>query len=169
MRHRTVRHPVAYVVKSLQNAVQDGTLTERFMPSEPERTVIDVEKGANPSHVPDVQLSPKAMELLGDAPWDVPGSESLEDQATPDLPWEPAPPQQSGVPVEAPLAEAEGAVHSEEPPQVIYQPGGRVLAGLGRAGALELVKLRQQFAQRRNAHQQDLREGAGARVLSACS
>jgi hypothetical protein len=57
----------------------------------------------------------------------------------------------------------------EEPSQEIYRPGGRVLAGLGRAGALELVKLREQFAQRHSAHKQGTRDGAGARVLSPCS
>ncbi|MBB5494882.1 hypothetical protein [Nocardiopsis metallicus] len=171
MRHRTVRHPVAYVVKSLQNAVQDGTLAERFMPSEPERTVRDAGKGPNSSHVPDIQLSPKAAELLGDAPWDSPGSESLDSQADPDLPWEPTLTQQTGASAEAPSAEEEEVeiMRPEELSQEIYRPGGRVLAGLGRAGALELVKLREQFAQRHSAHKQGTRDSAGARVLSPCS
>lgn len=168
MRHRTVRHPVAYVVKTLQNAAQDGTLTDRFMPSEPDRTAPGTEEDISPSQTPDVQLSPRATELLGDAPWDDLGSESLSGQEAPDAPWKSASTQQTGVSPVTTLAEEVKDAHLKDSPQEIYQPGGRVLAGLGRTGALELVKLRKQFAQRRSTHEEGTRGLAGAAVLSTC-
>lgn len=177
MRHRTVRHPIAYVVKTLQNAVQDGTLAERFMPSEPEHTTRDSEKDARSSAVPNVRPSPQVMELLGDAPWDTPREDPwdgpradlLDGQEVSDVSWEAGPSQQTGASAAPSVAEEIEVVHSEEPPQEIYRPGGRALAGLGRTGAIELVKLREQFAQRRRAFKEGAREVTGTRVLSTCS
>ena len=169
MRHRTVRHPIAYVVKSLQNAAQDGTLAERFMPNEPERTPRDTGKYAGSPEVPDAQPNPRARELLGNAPWDTAEPEAEDDQEAPDMSWEPVSSKQTGASAAPSLAEPVEIVRSEEPHQEIYRPGGRVLAGLGRTGALELVKLREQFAQRREALRADRSTVSESDALAACA
>ncbi|OKI23764.1 hypothetical protein A6A08_03105 [Nocardiopsis sp. TSRI0078] len=148
MRHRSVRHPIAYVVKSLQNAAQDGTLNERFMPAEPEQPTDTSDEGHKPSPAPEVQPSAEAADLLGDAPWDAVSLDTFQNQTAPGVTGGSAPSQTPAFPMYS-MAEVNEAVSPEEPPQEIYRPGGRVLAGLGPTGALELVKLREQFAQRR--------------------
>ncbi|WP_231391438.1 hypothetical protein [Nocardiopsis sp. CNS-639] len=149
MRHRSVRHPIAYVVKSLQNAAQDGTLHERFMPVESEQRTGTPGTGYKPSSVPEVQPSAEAVDLLGEAPWDTVGLEPFAGQAASGVSEGLAPLPRIPASCTGSAAEADKTVFSEEPPQEIYRPGGRILAGLGPTGALELVKLREQFAQRR--------------------
>jgi hypothetical protein len=146
MRHRRVRHPVAYVVKSLQNAAEDGTLEERFLPREEvglrtsghgrQMTSASVEDLAPPR--------PQAAAKAPDgAPWD---TTATFEQVSP---W-PVGEQASAATFTVGTPEADDA-EDMPAPQEIYRPGGRILAGLGQSGAQELLKLRQQFAERKKA------------------
>ncbi|WP_234003975.1 hypothetical protein [Nocardiopsis sp. SBT366] len=135
VRHRRVRHPIAYVVKTLQNAAEDGSLVERFMPrQEPEPSTAE-----QPAPLPAVNepapMDPATLEASSGGP-----------QATVAF-------EQSSITGDTDALARVGATPRVEdtPAQEIYRPGGRVLAGLGHAGAHELVKLRQQFAERRRA------------------
>jgi hypothetical protein len=151
VRHRRVRHPIAYVVKTLQNAAEDGTLAERFLPPEIERPPRHSEREVPPEAEPGVPAaSSAASKALSEAPWDTADFEGTSTWAE----WEGAPEliaatdqtwQISGFACGSTVPEV------SDPPQEIYRPGGRVLAGLGHAGAKELVRLRQQFAERKQS------------------
>ncbi|MCK9871649.1 hypothetical protein MRI28_18740 [Nocardiopsis dassonvillei] len=138
VRHRRVRHPIAYIVKSLQNAAEDGTLKARFMPPV-EETLGGVSTESAPA--------PTAEPARG-----------LEPEAEPPAPSWPLdePVERSGLPADELTGSAEltGPAQTAEPVQGVYRPGGRLLSGLGARGALELARVREQFAQRRDAHTQ---------------
>ncbi|WP_201296842.1 hypothetical protein [Nocardiopsis sp. FR26] len=170
MRHRRVRHPIAYVVKTLQNAAEDGTLEERFLPSKTERPLRHDEPEVSPEAVPEVLAeSSTASEARGEAPWDTAGFGKASTWA-----------EQEGVPEHADAmhqtlqtskVDCENKVpDASDLPQEIYRPGGRVLAGLGHTGARELVRLRQQFAERKRLKEQASPAGREqARLLSAAA
>lgn len=146
MRHRQVRHPIAYLVKTLQNAAQDGTLEERFLPEpqaptpppSPTGTLASSSPG---SAEPEIRHQPPAM---SDEEHLVP-SEALA-STEPD-PADPAP-------VDRPVP----SLPEPEQEQTIYRPKGRTLSGLGVTGARELLRLREQFEQRKSTNALDHRK-----------
>ncbi|WP_306371625.1 hypothetical protein [Nocardiopsis sp. CC223A] len=142
LRHRRVRHPIAYLVKTLQNAAEDGTLVERFMPREELRASGSDRQSTSPpvvkTHPPKPRPAPAAPSGVH---WDAAGFEQ-------DLSWpDEGPPSASALIATTPEKDDTTAI--DTPPQEIYRPGGRILAGLGQTGAEELLKLRQQFAERK--------------------
>ncbi|MFV2198199.1 hypothetical protein [Nocardiopsis sp. LOL_012] len=156
VRHRRVRHPIAYVVKTLQNAARDGTLNERFLPPESagRRPVEDPVPALD--DVPAREGSPASRAESGEAPWDrsaFPTANGWDHD--PDTP-APAPAAGPGRPAARPEA-VDSPPGPQEPPQEIYRPGGRVLSGLGESGAKELLRLRRQLAERQHPQRQQTR------------
>ncbi|MEV6818568.1 hypothetical protein AB0M72_07405 [Nocardiopsis dassonvillei] len=153
MRHRQVRHPIAYVVKTLQNAAEDGSLKKRFLPPKGERSP-GHRSSAAPSSATDDVVSESApvLEVSGGAPWDTASFGKAS-------PWD-GQENATGVTEDAGTVDKSQEALAEEgevprlPQQEIYRPGGRILAGLGQTGARELVKLRQQFAERKQSKDQ---------------
>ncbi|WP_236568143.1 hypothetical protein [Nocardiopsis sp. FR6] len=154
VRHRRVRHPIAYVVKTLQNAAEDGTLKERFLPTQ-----------NTPQPWPQVTATVGEGPAQTESTLEPPNAEVGQEHGLPgqnkgsthgDVPpaaFEPV--------VADPSSEPDDVVKQVEPIQNIYRPGGRILPGLGAAGATELVRLRQQFAERDKAKTQNARSTKG--------
>lgn len=154
VRHRRVRHPVAYVVKTLQNAAQDATLAERFLPATAHRPPSCSEPAAPAEHEKTplaTRASPTAPPQ--EAPWEASTLPSFSAWGERDRASAPATKvgRKWDHPEERETGPAEGlqGLASE-----IYRPKGRTLAGLGPRGAMELARLRQQFAERHQLRSQ---------------
>ncbi|WP_197024236.1 hypothetical protein [Nocardiopsis sp. CNT312] len=168
MRHRRVRHPIAYVVKTLQNAAGDGTLTERFLPPQAAGRRSGQYPAQEPAPVadraPEQESTAASGTGAGEAPWDRSSFPTANGWGH-----EPETPAAPVAEPDRPAAQPD-AVGSppepQEPPQEIYRPGGRVLSGLGETGAKELLRLRRQLAERQHpGHQQSRSQAERAEPL----
>ncbi|MFC9085301.1 hypothetical protein [Nocardiopsis dassonvillei] len=161
---RRIKHPLNYVVRSIQNAAHAGDIRVRFLPARPASAPTPREEYREaPAAAPqEPEVPRRSQPLLGVAPWDRPDNPGFRTATNlEDLP--PAKPK----PVQPPLMTAvdgdAAAVDKrdllapplvQQGPQTIYKPELR-LAGLGHQGAAALRAERERQQARRQAQQQE--------------